>query len=392
MHSAEARLFGTLASVCALLCSLAAEQGVPPSQIIALGAARDVAPGVALYHLTDPASLTPPGPASVWLLQIDPQKADIRAALANDEIVDTETVPAMALRLGATAAVNAGFFLLPSGDPSGIYKLKGQLVSDTRRPRGAVGIRRTGGATRFIFGRVAATMRLRISRPMRPDAAIEIAGVDTTRLRGKLMLFTPAYHADTDTAAGGLEWVVDGTPLRVRGQPRAEGKTPIPRTGFVLSYGGSRAPPSLASLRPGARVSLETIYTAVDGRPEDWAEAEEIVGGAGLIARDGRFVEDWSGERFAKGFAETRHPRTMIGVDQSGSVWLVTVDGRQPQLSLGMTLPELRELARRLGLIHALNLDGGGSTTMWVNGAVVNSPSDPGGPRKVSDALLVMTR
>ena len=54
-----------------------------------------------------------------------------------------------------------------------------------------------------------------------------------------------------------------------------------------------------------------------------------------------------------------------------------------------MALVELRALAHRVGLVNALNLDGGGSTTMWVQGQVVNRPSDPTGPRKVSDALLV---
>jgi exopolysaccharide biosynthesis protein len=57
-----------------------------------------------------------------------------------------------------------------------------------------------------------------------------------------------------------------------------------------------------------------------------------------------------------------------------------------------MTLVELREFARRLGLTNVLNLDGGGSTTMWAAGEVVNSPSDLAGPRKVSDALLVVPR
>jgi exopolysaccharide biosynthesis protein len=68
------------------------------------------------------------------------------------------------------------------------------------------------------------------------------------------------------------------------------------------------------------------------------------------------------------------------------------VDGRQPELSVGLSLVELRALARRLGLVNALNLDGGGSTTMWVQGAVMNKPSDLTGPRKVSDALLVYPR
>ena len=53
---------------------------------------------------------------------------------------------------------------------------------------------------------------------------------------------------------------------------------------------------------------------------------------------------------------------------------------------------ELRAFARRLGLRNALNLDGGGSTTMWVGGKVLNSPSDAAGPRKVSDALVVVKR
>ena len=79
----------------------------------------------------------------------------------------------------------------------------------------------------------------------------------------------------------------------------------------------------------------------------------------------------------------------MIGVAEGGAIWLVTIDGRQPKLSSGMTLQELQSLARRLRLVDALNLDGGGSTTMWVTGNIVNSPSDAAGPRKVSDALLV---
>ena len=117
--------------------------------------------------------------------------------------------------------------------------------------------------------------------------------------------------------------------------------------------------------------------------------AQDIVGGAGLLIRDGQDIADWSVEAFNKGFAESRHPRTMIGDAGDGTIWLITVDGRQPTLSVGMTLEELRTLAHRLGLVNALNLDGGGSTTMWVRGGVVNNPSDLAGPRKVSDALLV---
>ena len=81
----------------------------------------------------------------------------------------------------------------------------------------------------------------------------------------------------------------------------------------------------------------------------------------------------------------------MIG-EGGGAIWLITVDGRQPELSVGMNFIELQRLAARLGLESALNLDGGGSTTLVVKGAIMNKPSDAAGPRPVSDAILVKSR
>ena len=389
MIRVRTRQTGAAAAVAALLlCVAAGHPSGGREADLALGPARAVAPGVDLYHLNAGPRLDPPGPLSIWILRLDPARVDLQPALARDQIMETETVADLAARRGAVAAVNAGFFL-PNGDPSGLYKLNGQLVSDTHRLRGAVGIIRDGPAPRLVFGRVSARLRLRLPRRARPDQIVEIAGVDTTRLRGRLMLFTPAYHPHTDTAAGGLEWTVSAAPHRIAGAPRTEGRTAIPAGGFVLSYGGRTAPAALRALQPGARIHIEPAYAVASGHPDVWTRASDIVCGAGLLARDGRFVDDWAVEALAPGFAAARHPRTMIGTRPDGSVWLVTVDGRQPGLSAGMTLPELRDFARRLGLTNALNLDGGGSTTMWVRGQVVNSPSDATGPRKVSDALLV---
>jgi exopolysaccharide biosynthesis protein len=125
-----------------------------------------------------------------------------------------------------------------------------------------------------------------------------------------------------------------------------------------------------------------------------WSAAPDIVsGGGGLLLLDGREITEWADENLSAGFDTTRHPRTMIGGDRNGDMWLVTVDGRQPWLSLGMTFTELKRLARRIGLVSALNLDGGGSTTMVVTGGwIVNHPSDDTGPRKVSDAIVVLPR
>jgi hypothetical protein len=137
----------------------------------------------------------------------------------------------------------------------------------------------------------------------------------------------------------------------------------------------------------------EAAYKPLLGTtPDDWARAPHAISGAGLLMLDGRELTDWTDERIAAGFETTRHPRTLIGAGDDGAIWLVTVDGRNPSLSLGMSFAELQRLSTRLGLRSALNLDGGGSTTMWVAGKTVNHPSDPGGPRKVSDAILVLPR
>src|SRR5262245_16857541 len=310
----------TMAAVCAavLLSASAAAQRFD------LGAPQDIAPGVTLFHLTDQALLDPAAPVSVWLLRLDPARVRLRACLANDEIVGTETVAGIAERHQALAAVNAGFFL-PTGDPAGALTVNGQLVSDTKRPRGAVGIVDSPAGPTLIFAHLRASISLQIGR--RATDRVPIDGVDTTRARGKLMLFTPAYHADTDTAPGGREWVLDGQPLKVTGASREGGKTKIPPKGFVLSYGGTTPPPFLRRLRNGTRVSLVTAYEPVEGSPDDWPRARDIVGGAGLLLRDGKIVEDWSMEKFAQGFADARHPRTMIGTRSDGTIWLVTVDG-----------------------------------------------------------------
>jgi exopolysaccharide biosynthesis protein len=80
----------------------------------------------------------------------------------------------------------------------------------------------------------------------------------------------------------------------------------------------------------------------------------------------------------------------MAGVRRDGGLLLVTVDGRRPGWSAGVTLREGARVMRSLGARDALNLDGGGSTSMAVRGRLANLPSDPGGERRVSDVLLVL--
>ena len=96
-------------------------------------------------------------------------------------------------------------------------------------------------------------------------------------------------------------------------------------------------------------------------------------------------------QHFRADVARGRAPRTAFGVTADDRYLLVTIDGRRPGYSVGATLSELAWAMREMGAVEALNLDGGGSTTMWLRGRTLGRPSD-GRERWVSTALLVLPR
>jgi hypothetical protein len=119
----------------------------------------------------------------------------------------------------------------------------------------------------------------------------------------------------------------------------------------------------------------------------------EAVGGRPILLRANAILP---GVDSGGTFATSRHPRTAAGIARAGKrLMLVTVDGRQRPYSDGMTLRELAILMRALGADDAINLDGGGSTTMVIANAsgvprVINVPSDSAGERPVGNALAVV--
>jgi Phosphodiester glycosidase len=382
-------VIGIAFAALAALGACAAEPAAPW-----LGAADRVAPGVEFYRSNDESLVDRAGPISVFLLKIDTGLAHVASVLSNDRVLDTETVPDMAQRHQALAAVNGGFFNRDNGEPTGVLKVAGELVSDATAQRGAVVILAPpNGPTAVAFDRLAVKMAMTV-HVANEQWSIPIDGVDTTRERGRLMLYTPAYHADTDTAPTGTEWVLDGDPLRVVTIRRGAGHTPIPPRGAVLSFGGLTVTDELAAVEVGAEVRLTRRWNSAHGlASEDLEAATHIVAGAGLLRRGGVTILDWKNEGLAlEAFVDARHPRTLIGKDAKGAVWLAVADGRQSDYSIGMRFSDMQRLADRLGLTDALNLDGGGSATMVVRGQVVNRPSDPGGARPVADAIVVTRR
>jgi exopolysaccharide biosynthesis protein len=325
---------------------------------------------------------------SINALRIDPSEARLDVVHAHDKAVGVETVSSVSRRFGAVAAINGGYFRTTGpfrGDSTGTLQIDGVLLSEPDRGRAAVGFIRNSAATRLIFGHltwdgvVISDGRKRV-----------LSGINRPRRANEVILFTPQFDETTLTDSSGTEVVIrSGRVDRVRDNA---GSTPIPSDGFVLSSTGS-ARGWMRALTPGTVVSVGLQLKPAGGSPRNmWTTAEDVLGAGPKLVTAGRVNITTARERMLRTFATERHPRTAIAALADGRALLLVVDGRQPSVSVGMSLAELARLLIELGAHDGINLDGGGSTTMVVKGTVVNRPSDPTGERPVSDAILVLPR
>ena len=148
-----------------------------------------------------------------------------------------------------------------------------------------------------------------------------------------------------------------------------------------------------ASERPWVGVTKDGELVIATGMTYNRKYVDELtmaVGGSNIILEQ----DEPSDVAVFSEFGDTRHPRTAIGIKPDGTVVLMVVDGRQPSHSNGASLADLAELFASLGCCKAINLDGGGSSTMVVAGAdgaleVKNNPSD-GSPRSVVNGIMVV--
>jgi muramoyltetrapeptide carboxypeptidase len=338
----------------------------------------------------------PGGPWSAHLLEIDPRSFRIEVEHAAGAAIGVEAVRSLAARRGALAAINGGYYTVKGvlkGDSRGLLKIDGRLLSEPDRARAAVGFVDRDGTVRPVFGRLTLDAAARLA----DGSALRVDGVNRERGAAEAIAFTPEFHRTTLTDAAGVEAVIAGN--RILEVQKARGSAAIPADGWVLSLGAERVLLDGERLRAGGAIALVARLCPAGGAPEScaavdaaWAEAADALAGGPLLLQGGVPLADAAVESFSRVFALARHPRTALGVRADGTLLLLTVDGREAGHSVGMSLPELSALLRELGAVDAINLDGGGSTTMVVGGRTVNRPSDAGGERETADALLVFPR
>lgn len=316
-----------------------------------------------------------PVPQWVAAVRVDLQAFEVRPVLARDRVLGRERTSEMARRVGALAAINGGFFA-PDGDPLGGLIIDGEWVSEPMAGRTCLGL---GDGFALVdtldwWGEVAT-----------PGGPVRVAGINRARRPGEVVVYTPRYAEATPPGGTGVEVVVVGGVVR---EVRAAGNNQIPRDGFVVSAGGSSVA-TLQALRPGDPVRLWLSLQPATGDAR-WQQVRHVTcGGPRLVLAGSARPAD---EGFPEGFRSRRHPRAAAGVTSDGRLLLVVADGRWPEHALGMTLEELARELVGLGATDAVNLDGGGSATLVVGGTLANRPSDEGGERPVSDALVVKPR
>jgi len=330
------------------------------------------------------------GPWFINMLRIDMAKARLRMVHAMDEAVGLETVSSMATRYGALAAVNSGYFRTTGtyrGDSVGVEVLNGKLLSEPNNVRAAAGLIERDEKQELIFGHIKFDGQV-VAGTQSKHA---IDGLNRPRRDNELIIFTPEFHRTTLTDPDGLELIVRRG--RIVERRDLKGSSAIPADGYVISVAGTARQWALEKLRVGTRVKLNLDWSPTETEQTDfWKQAANIIGGGPQLIKNGRVEITNAAEKILPTFVSDGHPRTAMAKLKSGRILLVTVDGRQPGESIGMSLTMLADLLLEFGAAEAINLDGGGSTTMVIENKLVNKPSDATGERPVSDAILIFPR
>jgi exopolysaccharide biosynthesis protein len=328
------------------------------------------------------------GPWAVHVLTIDPRGCAVgfRSIKAQDRAVGRETTSSMFRRaalISATtvfAAINADFFSFePPGISEGPQVLGGVLLKSEGTHREAIEDRMLRLQPVFAFTRdgKAVIRHTRMQGEVQVGiSVVPLAGVNVRARADSAFVFTPFFGDTTPTDSSAIELIArDGVVVRI--DSSAAGVR-IPPNGFVVAMRRDRLP----ALGVGESIRW-------DARFDGMSNVAEMIGGYPMLLQDGKPVHhNEAGLR--ETFADRRHPRAAIARDKRGRVYIVAVDGRRPGYSDGMTLQELGEYLLAHGAVDALNLDGGGSTTLVMRGEIVNRPTDANGERPVANALLVV--
>lgn len=290
-------------------------------------------------------------------LQINPQ-------LSSSRLASKSTITTLARKNNSLVAINGTYFKPQTGVPLGTLMINGKIYTGPIYNRVAMGIFDEG----FDMARLELNAQVKSFK-----GNLKVDNINQPRmLSTHVIVYTPEWgsFAPPSPKYGKQIAVENGKIVSIGTQTM-----PIPHNGYVIVGPDER----LSKLYRAKHVDLD-IKTI-----PNWDNVKHIISGGPYLVKNGEVFVDMTEQKL--GAIGGKNPRTAIGYTQDGNFIMVAVDGREGA-SVGLTLKELAWFMKSIGCINAMNLDGGGSTVMYVNGRVVNRPKVKGGIA-LSNALTI---
>ena len=290
-------------------------------------------------------------------LQINPQ-------LSSSRLASKSTITTLARKNNSLVAINGTYFKPQTGVPLGTLMINGKIYTGPIYNRVAMGIFDEG----FDMARLELNAQVKSFK-----GNLKVDNINQPRmLSTHVIVYTPEWgsFAPPSPKYGKQIAVENGKIVSIGTQTM-----PIPHNGYVIVGPDER----LSKLYRAKHVDLD-IKTI-----PNWDNVKHIISGGPYLVKNGEVFVDMTEQKL--GAIGGKNPRTAIGYTQDGNFIMVAVDGREGA-SVGLTLKELAWFMKSIGCINAMNLDGGGSTVMYVKGRVVNMPKVKGGIA-LSNALTI---
>ena len=288
----------------------------------------------------------------------------IEPAIASTKLASRTKISKIANRENAIVAINGGYFKPETGVPLGTLMINQKMYTGPIYDRVAIG----------FFDDEFKMDRIKLNAEVKTNlGGLKIDNINQPRmLSTHTIVYTTEWGTySPQTPQYGMQLVVENGKLA----KTSYGSTEIPNNGFVIVGPESK----LKQFEKAKKMKLD-----INVLPE-WKGVNHILSGGPYLVKDGEIFIDLTDEKLSA--IGGRNPRTAIGYTKENNLILITADGREGS-SIGLTLYELANLMKQLGCVNAMNLDGGGSTVMYVNGSVVNKPNVQGGI-PLSHTLLI---
>lgn len=318
------------------------------------------------------------GPVKVNILEVDllSEKISIKVGLPDNELIKAKSkLTNIVAHQMAFVGVNANYFEINPGNPVGTLVTGGSWITGPIYDRAAVGFSKD---KEVFFSQVMLSGDVVVYRGFGTEklGVFEVDALNTSFEHfNKIGLFTRDWDWELFLPEEKIGVSVKNGCINKISKRSLE----IPLNGYVLAGDDDSI---LEVLKK--RDCLEINWKS----DPDWSDVEEAVSGGPYLLMDGQVFIDEYKQNIRFKSKDTYAPRTAIGMDKNKKLYLVVVDGRRPGYSVGLTLEQLARLLQRFGVVDAINLDGGGSSTLVIDGKIVNKISEDE-ERKISSALLV---